>query len=266
MSATSAWADLLPELDVSKFASARIIVLGEVHDNPQHHINQARIVQTVQPASLVFEMITPSDALNITSEIRLNAADLEEVLDWEGRGWPDFSTYYPIFTSAPDAAIFGGALPRDTVRQAVTDGAATVFGGGSALFGLDLPLPNDQLAQRIALQQEAHCNALPENILPGMVEAQRLRDASLAQAALAALQHAEIEGADRQIVVITGNGHARNDWGVPGLLRIYFEKADQDVEIVSLGQFETDAIDVPPFDHWLVTQAFERDDPCATFK
>jgi hypothetical protein len=56
---------------------------------------------------------------------------------------------------------------------------------------------------------------LAPEILPGFVEAQRLRDAALAEAALAAL---EAHGAP--VAIITGNGHARRDWGVPAVLAV----------------------------------------------
>ena len=36
---------------------ADIVVLGEIHDNPEHHRVQAEIVAALAPAALVFEMI-----------------------------------------------------------------------------------------------------------------------------------------------------------------------------------------------------------------
>ena len=104
---------------------------------------------------------------------------------------------------------------------------------------------------------EAHCDALPEDILPGMVEAQRLRDAALARAVLAAM--AETGG---PVAVITGNGHARRDWGLPRMLA----RAAPDLTLVSIGQFEAPPEDDPPFDLWLVTTPAPRDDPCAAFR
>ncbi len=65
------------------------------------------------------------------------------------------------------------------------EGAAAVFGAAAARFGLDAPLPEDEQAAREAEQAEAHCGALPAEMLPGMVEAQRLRDAALARAVAA---------------------------------------------------------------------------------
>ena len=86
-----------------------------------------------------------------------------------------FQTYSP--------AIEGVTVKRrGDVRRAVSEGAATVFGGAAPLFGLDAALDPEEQATREAGQMAAHCDALPEDVLPGMVEAQRLRDAALAAA------------------------------------------------------------------------------------
>lgn len=62
------------------------------------------------------------------------------------------------------------------------------------------------------------------------------------------------------VAVITGNGHARLDWGAPALLA----QARPDLSILSIGQLEDQAEDAP-FDVWTVSSAPERDDPCAAF-
>ncbi len=237
-------------------------MIGEVHDNAVHHILQAKLVKNLQPSAIVFEMIEPGQARGITAGLRKDAVALEKHLDWEARGWPDFSMYFPMFYMSHGAAIFGGALPRDEVRKAVSDGAASVFGDGASLFGLDRPLPDDIQQRRNTLQQEAHCNALPDSILPGMVEAQRLRDAAMARAVVNALE----QKGDGPIVVIAGNGHVREDWGVPAALRHYAEKTGQHLTIASLAQYEIEAPETPPVTHWVVTEAADRGDPCAGFK
>ncbi|MEM9343020.1 MAG: ChaN family lipoprotein [Pseudomonadota bacterium] len=241
--------------DVPRIA-ADVVILGEVHDNPGHHLNQAAAVAAVAPKALVFEMFGPQAALRVKPGMAFSPDALAEALGWADSGWPDFAYYHPIFVAAPEAAIFGGDLPRDQVRQAVMDGAAEVFGPGAALFGLDAPLPEDEVAEREQLQMEAHCNALPESMASGMVEAQRLRDAALAQAVVAAM--ADTGG---PVVLITGNGHARRDWGVPRML----ERVLPDASVVTVAQYETAAPEDPPFDYWFVTPAAPRDDPCDAF-
>jgi hypothetical protein len=233
-----------------------------VHDNPLHHANQARIVADLAPQALVFEMIEPGDALRITPEARGNAAELGGLLGWEESGWPDFSMYYPVFAAAPRAAIFGGGVPGEDARRAVDEGAAAVFGGGAALFGLDTPLPADEQSVREAEQFAAHCEAMPESLMPGIVEAQRLRDAALARATLEAWEHARAASDTPRVVVIAGNGHAREDWGLPAMLRAYF---GGEVTVAALGQYETEAPGDAPYTETLVTEPAEREDPCLVF-
>lgn len=244
------------------FQNADVVLLGEHHDNALHHALQARAVAALKPGALVFEMVEPGTARNITPDARSDAIALADHLDWDALGWPDFAMYYPIFAAAPDAAIFGGALPGDTVRQAINDGAAQTFGASAPLFGLTTPLSEAEQADRQDLQQSAHCNALPPDILPGMVEAQRLRDAALARAIVNALA----QGFDGPVVVIAGNGHVREDWGIPAAMRTYAEMTGEPLTIATLGQYEGAAPDQPPVTHWVVTKAAERGDPCAAFR
>jgi uncharacterized iron-regulated protein len=247
-------ADTLAGLGVS-LMGADIVILGEVHDNAEHHRNQARLLRDLRPRAVLFEMLSPQQA-----EI-LNAQDdrdegLREALDWDNSGWPNWSLYQPVFAALGDTPGYGMALPRATVSAAVTDGAAGVFGGDAENFGLTEALDARQQQAREAHQQAVHCNALPPSLLPGMVEAQRLRDAAFARSTLQALRDT-----GGPVVVITGSGHARTDWGMPVALRY----AQPTVRVVSLGQLEEPSDGMPPFDVWLITEPAEREDPCAGF-
>lgn len=240
-----------------QMAQARIVLLGEVHDNPQHHATQAAFVAGLMPRALVFEMLTGDQAARATPENRKSPKALEQALGWADTGWPDFSLYYPIFAAVPQAAIYGAAVPRPAARQAMKDGVAAWFGPEAAPYGLTTPLPADQQAAREAMQREAHCNALPDEMLPVMVDLQRLRDAELARTALRALD--ETGG---PVVVITGNGHARRDWGVPS----YIAALRPDVTQFALGQTEDDPAPDPAFDAILSAPATPREDPCLAFR
>lgn len=254
----TAWPALAGPIDPAALPAAMqgadVVVLGEVHDNPAHHAHQAQAVAALRPAALVFEMLTPDQAARVTPQNRTDAAELEAALGWEAAGWPDFAMYHPIFLAAPGAAIHGAALPRDEVRQAVRSGAAAVFGAEAATYGLDQPLEPEDLAARIALQEAAHCGKLPADLLPGMVEAQRLRDAALARAVVQAM--AQTGG---PVAVITGTGHARRDQGLPVPLAL----AAPGLRVLSLGQLEADPGPDAPFDLWIVTEAPPRGAPCA---
>lgn len=243
--------------DLDDLPQADVYFLGELHDNPDHHQIQAVVIKALGARALVFEMLDEAQALRVRPEMLGNPEQLEEVLGWRDSGWPDFRIYYPIFEAAGEAAFFGGYAPLDQVRQAITDGAAEAFGGSASIFGLDQALDIDEQATREAGQMAAHCDAMPEEMLGGMVEAQRLRDAHLARAVFAAF--AETGG---PVAVITGNGHARTDWGAPRLLG----RIAPDLTSLSVGQFETPPEGDVPFDVWLVSDPVERGDPCEAFK
>lgn len=241
----------------TRLASAQVVILGEVHDNPAHHAAQADIVARLAPAALVFEMIGPDQAARVSPELRGDAAALGAALDWEASGWPDFAMYHPIFTAAPGARVFGAGVTRATARAVMDRPPAQAFGEEAARFGLDRPLPEEMQAAREAMQMAAHCDALPAEMLPMMVDVQRLRDARLAQVALEALA-----ATGGPVAVITGNGHARADWGMP----VYLGAAAPDVAVFTLGQSEDGVAPDGTFDAILDAPAVDRPDPCLAFR
>ncbi|WP_424927409.1 ChaN family lipoprotein [Amaricoccus tamworthensis] len=248
------------EAFIGHAADAQIVVLGEVHDNPGHHENQARIVEELQPGALVFEMIDQEDE-DLVNDLRkagAGRAKLAEALDWENSGWPDFDYYAAILEAAPFARVFGAGQSPEDIRTAATEGAAKAFGVHSATYGLEQPFSEADQKLRELEMMESHCNALPEVMLPGMVEVQRFRDAGLADAALWARNHV---GEDGRVVVITGSGHADARFGAPALMRL----AEPEVSVLTLGQGEGPQPEDREFDAWMTAPAPDRDDPCDAF-
>ena len=244
---------------------AQIYVLGEVHDNPLHHEGQAAVIAAVRPTAVVFEMLTPEQATRWNPALADDAKTLDAALGWTEGGWPDLALYAPLFAAIPeDAAVIGADPGPGAPRQAIDRGAAAVFDaafGEAERFGLTDPLPPGEQAAREAAQQASHCDALPEGLLPGFVEAQRLRDAAFARAVLKAL-----EAHGSPVALITGNGHARTDWGVPAALA----RAAPEVSVLAIGQFEGEdaaPADVP-VDAVVTTSGppEARPDPCEGFE
>lgn len=226
---------------------AEAAFLGESHDNPAHHRLQAEAVAAMQADALVFEMIPR----------RLETAPrTAEGLDWAARGWPDFGIYAPIFAAAPEAALYGAEVGREALRQAMREGAAQAAEtmGLSPALGLDAPLPPDRVARLADEIVAAHCGAIPRDIAERMVEAQRLRDAALADGVLRAFA----DGASR-VAVIAGRGHAQRD-AAPALV----ERAAPERAVLAVGFTEGDI--APGFDAQRATEAVERGDPCAAFR
>lgn len=241
----------------SPLAAQDVLVVGEIHDNPAHHEMQAELVQSFAPEALVFEMLTSEQARHVTPSVRNDMNALADAVDWADTGWPDFGMYYPIFEAAPEARIYGAQIPRDVARAAFEKGVAENFLGDAVRFGLTEPLPKKERKQREAMQMASHCDALPQHLVPAMVDIQRLRDAELARIALQAIQDT-----GGPVAVITGNGHARRDWGMP----VYLDRAAPDLEIRVIGQAE-DGSELPGiFDEVITASPVDRPDPCAAFQ
>ena len=236
--------------DMALISEADVVIVGETHDNPAHHAVQAQIVAALAAPALVVEMLTQDEATDLAADPQSYAAA------WEDAGWPDYEMYRPIFT-ASDARIFGAAVPREVARATYTDGVAAHFDGDLAAFGLDHPLPDDEQALRLDLQFAAHCEAMPRDMMGGMIEVQRLRDATLAKVTLGA-----IDATGGPVVIITGNGHARSDWGVPAYLR----RLRPDLKVVTIGQAEDGLAPEGGFDLLYDAPSVERPDPCASLK
>jgi uncharacterized iron-regulated protein len=219
---------------------AQIYVLGEVHDNPAHHAMQGELIERIAPTAVVLEMLTEAQAARLGPDAPRDPAALDALLGWAEAGWPDIAIYLPVF-EASDAPILGAAGEP----------------GDLSAYGLDAPLPPAEQEAREALQAAAHCDALPEDLLPRFVARQRAIDAQFADRTLAAL--------DRfgpPVVLVTGNGHARRDWGVPAAIA----RVRPEVAVVVVVQGEDGS--VPPGGD-LVLDApgvAGRPDPCAAFR
>lgn len=226
----SAGAQSLPPAD--------IYVLGEVHDNPTHHAEQARLVAEIAPRAVVFEQLTDEQADRIDPDTPRDPQVLDRLLDWSDSGWPDIAFYVPIM-AASDAVIIGAA------------GAP----GDLSAFGLEAALPPEEQAAREQLQADVHCGALPENLLPRFVARQRETDAQFAARTIAAF-----EAHGGPVVLIAGNGHARTDWGVPAAIA----RVRPELRVVAVVQGEGGA--TLPGDIVLQAEAPAREDPCAAFR
>jgi uncharacterized iron-regulated protein len=249
-----------------RLAAADIVILGEVHDNPGHHLAQAWVVGRLRPPGLAFEMIPRASEGGIAALLEQGGmpAEIGPAIGWERAGWPDWDLYRPVFEAWRARVYTGGALPRRALDEAAAAGAASVV--TDRRFAPALARPLDP-AMQAAVEDEmvaAHCDRLPRNAAPGMVEVQRLRDASFASAAL----RARATGGG-QVMLITGNGHARTDRGVP----VYLREVAPELAVVAVGMIETDP-QAPslddyrplPYDYVWFTAPAERPDPCDAFK
>ncbi|HEY3099663.1 MAG TPA: ChaN family lipoprotein [Methylomirabilota bacterium] len=256
-------------------SGARFVLLGERHDHPEHHQFQAwllrRMVDAGRRPAVAFEMLDTTQAPALARHLAAaprDAAGLGEAVGWRAAGWPAWRLYQPIAETA-----LAAGLPIVAANLPTTAARAVAHGDLSALdpalvrrHGLDQPA-----AEQAALEEEirsAHCGALPDTLVPGMVTAQRARDAEMAERLVAGQR----DGA----ALIAGAGHVRTDRGVPRVLALLVPGA----RVVSVAFMEVaDGWTRPsdyaarfgsgarlPFDHIWFTARADNVDPCARLR
>ena len=261
---------------VAAITSARRVLLGEKHDNPDHRALQARIIRALTAAgrrpAVAFEMFTPSQADALTRHLAAHprdAAGIADAVNWKASGWPAWAMYEPIAQAALDAgvSIVAANLNPEQVRAVGRQGVAVLDAGFTRRHGLDQPLPadaRDAMAEEI---RDSHCGHAPEDRVGAMIGVQRARDAQMAEALLGAPGN---DGA----VLIAGGGHVRNDFGVPA----YVRRIDPGTRTASVAFVEVDAKRADaesyaerfggrlPFDYVWFTPAVDDEDPCEKFR
>lgn len=200
---------------------ADFVLLGESHDNLDHHRLQAHLVETLgrrrgRLAAVAFEMIETTQQPVLVEYLQARPrelAGLGQALVWEQRGWPPFEAYRPIIAAAlrSGAEIVAAGLPGKVAGEVVARGFEALPASFVRRTGLSLSLPPGVAA---ALQQEiaaVHCEDVPGELIRRLARARRAADASLAD------RLTTVTGRG-QGVLIAGAAHVRKDWGVPWYL------------------------------------------------
>jgi len=247
---------------VSRLAGYPYVLLGEKHDNPRHHALQARLLRALVQAgrrpAVVWEMITVDEEAALARFARTASGDadrLGEALRWEARGWPSWRFYRPIAAVALEARLplVAGGISRRWLMEA-------------AHRPLEVQLPDAATADLAREVRDSHCGHSSPEMERMMVRAQQLRDARMARRML---------GHPDGAVLIAGNGHVRNDRGVPFHLRaLDAEASAASVGILEIqhGAVRPDAYAEgvggmgPAFDYIWLTLRVDNVDPCEKFR
>ncbi len=263
---------ITPAQMIERLAQARFVLIGEIHDNPDHHRLQGWIIARLAAAgaspAVVMEMISrdKSDALEAyLAQPGASAEGLGPALNWGESGWPAWREYQPIAEAAFDAGlpILTGNPSGELTRAIAQQGFDTLDQARTAELALDEPLSPELVDALSDELYDGHCQMVPRDKLAPMAAIQRLRDAFMADGLLSSGRE--------NAVLIAGNGHVRADRGVPWYLRR--RAADSEVAVVMLvelndgGLVPGDYVDAGPDGApiadfvWLTPRA-ERPDPC----
>ena len=188
------------------------VLLGEKHDNPDHHALQLRVFQGLIMADnvdkLTMEMLdgTASENLDAFLETPFESEQaLKNFLNWDDQGW-SWAYYGALIQAAHRAGVpvTAGNLASETVMQVYSSPTTPAI---EAVLGAEV------VNRLLADIDESHCGLLPESQFPPMVRVQQTRDHTMARSLL--LDDGKNHGL---AVLIAGNYHARKDLGVPNYL------------------------------------------------
>jgi uncharacterized iron-regulated protein len=262
---------------VDRLTRGRFILLGEKHDNPDHHRLQAWLLRALIAAgrrpALGFEMFTVDDAPAIAHQLAAHPTDavaLANAVNWQRSGWPDWAMYQPIAEAALQAKlpVVATNLSPATARALGHSGASALDSALAARLTLDRQLAADTQAAMAEEIRDSHCGYASDHRVEAMLLVQRARDAQMAESLATAGQP---DGA----VLIAGAGHVRRDYGVP----IYLAQRAPGTSVISMAFLEVsqDKRNPPdyaarfrhqalPFDYVWFTPRVDDDDPCAAFE
>ncbi|HET8899939.1 MAG TPA: ChaN family lipoprotein [Rhodanobacteraceae bacterium] len=273
--ATRTWAN--PQTLDQAIDAAHFVLLGETHDNPDHHRLQAQLLQRMVRAgrhpAVAFEMLDlgQQPALDAwRAHANGKAAGLGAAVGWDKTGWPSWAFYQPIAEVALAASllIVPANLPTAEVKAVAMKGLAALGAVRVRELGLAQPLAGKWRDVMLDDLYQSHCQLMPKAALAGMVDAQRSRNAIMA---LRLQQDGTHDGA----VLIAGAGHARNDFGVP--MQLHQRDAAASVLSVALIEVQADRLKPAdyaagygvrqlPFDYVIFTPRAERADPCVALR
>ncbi|MGE7992702.1 ChaN family lipoprotein [Pseudomonas sp. NPDC089554] len=239
---------LTPLQLVQALADAPRVLVGEKHDNPDHHRLELwllRALQTQRPqGSLLLEMLQSEqqprvDAIKAQPTL---PEDLPKALDWQ-EGW-SWQSYGPIvqYALTHQLPLLAADLSKAEVRK--------VYREQPVLAGAQSNAP----AVKAALLEDVragHCGLLPESQLPAMLAIQQQRDRRMAERLLATAQPA---------LLIAGSYHARKDLGVPlHLADLGAKGASKVLLLVEVGE----VVEPGAADYVWYTAALPEQDYCA---
>lgn len=236
---------LTPEQLVERLAAQPRVLVGEQHDNPDHHALQLWLLRALETrreqGSLLLEMLEPEQQAKIDAVRRGPLpSDLPQALAWQ-KNW-SWELYGPIVQHAlmQPYPLLAANLDRSEIKRIYKD-RPVLKGKLSTADSVGGPL--------LEQIRESHCGMLPESQTPAMLAVQQQRDRRMAERLLAAPAPA---------MLFAGAFHVRRDLGVP-LHLADLGKADGNAVLVlsevgkPVGQGAADYVwytaALPPIDH-----------------
>lgn len=228
---------------VAKLAAARVVLIGESHDNAGDHAVQLELLEAVsakKPTGLGMEMFQRpfQPALDLFVSGEIDEAEMLEQTEWEKRWGFEVDLYRPLWNHAQDNGLPIIAL---NARRELTKRIAKVGVDGlspSERESLpELDLTDDRYRAWLGEVFASHGARMESAKLEQFYAAQVTWDETMADTAARWSQ----THPDSTLVVAVGRGHVERDWGIPSRLRRRLDAQHGDGTVVSVVPVAPDA-------------------------
>lgn len=202
---------------IARISSNDLIFVGEVHDNPDHHLIQIQILQAVASRSpsltIGMEFFQEQQQPNVDRYIQGESTEKEflEAVDWKKTWGFDYHLYRPLMLLARERRyrVLAINAPNDIVRKVARTGLKSLE-----------PSERDQLPKEIDLTQDRHRAFLHEiykehsprdlKDFEFFYEAQCVWEETMAH-----ILAEHLKSGEGRLIAFTGNGHIVNKFGIP---------------------------------------------------
>ena len=210
--------EVLPfERFIDEIASKEIIFIGEVHDNPEHHLIQLQILQALMdaygPLTLAMESFQKPQQPYIDKYLKgdLAESDFLQEVNWRGSWGVDYHLYRPLMLVAKNnrSKVLAINAPYGIVKKIARQGLKILDETERKSLAKEIDLTNK--AHRAYLQ-----NAFKHHTHKELKKFDYFYEAQCAWEDTMAEKLAEhLNNNRRKLNVIVGNGHIINRFGIP---------------------------------------------------
>ena len=202
---------------IDQVGSRRLIFIGEVHNNPEHHLIQVQILQALmsQYKSLTVAMEffneTQQSVLDHYLEGSTTETEFLKDVGWDKNWAYAYHFYRPLLTMTKEKGrkILAINAPNPIVKKVARSGLSSLA-----------PIERNQLASHINLKNESHRKYLYQiykkhshqdlKRFDFFYQAQCVWEDTMAENIATYLSKTK-----EKLVVLTGNGHIINKYGIP---------------------------------------------------
>jgi uncharacterized iron-regulated protein len=211
-----------PDL-IDQLKTVDVIFVGEVHNNPEHHLIQVQLLQALMASStppptvaMEFFDTTRQPLLDRFMNGELHETAFLEQVDWKNSWRFPYHLYRPLLWTSKDKgnALLGINAPSPVVKKVARSGLSSLTAEERQQVARHMDL--DDPAHREYLESIFQQHRDKKSLKHGMQNFEHFYQAQCVWDETMAETIADyIEGHGGRMVVFTGNGHIANKFGIP---------------------------------------------------